>query len=62
MPVPHPDGVGPVITILNLSEEVSSDYIMRELEVSCESEEKRRIYQFQFRSWPDHGVPKDPGA
>ncbi|KAF6025251.1 csw [Bugula neritina] len=62
MPVPHPDGVGPVITILNLSEEVSSDYIMRELEVSCESEEKRRIYQFQFRSWPDHGVPKDPGC
>ncbi|XP_067947033.1 tyrosine-protein phosphatase non-receptor type 11-like isoform X2 [Watersipora subatra] len=62
MPVLHPSGKGPDITVLNLHEHNTSDYVMRELMVSCESEEKRKVYQFQFKSWPDHGVPKDPGC
>ena len=24
--------------------------------------EGRRIYQYHFKAWPDHGVPHDPGA
>ena len=23
---------------------------------------EREIYHFHFKSWPDHGVPQDPGA
>ena len=61
MPVRHPSGNGPDITVLNKSEHATSDYVMRELEVTRESDEKRKIYHFQFKSWPDHGVPKDPG-
>lgn len=62
MPVPHPSGKGPDIVVLNTAERVTSDYVMRELELTRESDEKRKIYHFQFKSWPDHGVPKDPGT
>lgn len=61
MPVMHPSGKGPDITVLNRSEHTTPDYVMRELEISRESDEKRTIYHFQFNSWPDHGVPKNPG-
>ena len=61
MPVLHPSGKGPDITVLNKRETQTSDYVMRELEITRESDEKRKIYHFQFKSWPDHGVPKDPG-
>lgn len=61
MPVPHPSGKGPDITVWNESEQTNSDYVMRVLEVTRETDEKRKIYHFQFKSWPDHGVPKDPG-
>jgi len=62
MPVLHPSGKGPDMTVLNIKEKQTSDYVIRELEITRESDEKRKIYHFQFKSWPDHGVPKDPGC
>lgn len=61
MPILHPSGKGPDITVLNKSETQTADYLVRELEITRESDEMRKIYHFQFKSWPDHGVPKDPG-
>lgn len=37
------------------------DYRVKEFEVECEGE-RRRIVQFQFLGWPDHGVPHSPDS
>ncbi|XP_052714070.1 tyrosine-protein phosphatase non-receptor type 11-like isoform X3 [Crassostrea angulata] len=50
-----------------LSQRDETDYIIRELEVwkinkDGKREETRRVYQFHFLTWPDYGVPTDPGC
>lgn len=45
-----------------LTENSTSDYTLREFLFSWKNKEERRIYQYHFQVWPDHGVPSDPGC
>ncbi|XP_070207481.1 tyrosine-protein phosphatase non-receptor type 11-like isoform X2 [Littorina saxatilis] len=50
-----------------LSETSETDYIRRELLLIREPQdgkpdEPRKMYQFHFQTWPDYGVPADPGS
>ncbi|XP_022339757.2 tyrosine-protein phosphatase non-receptor type 11-like isoform X2 [Crassostrea virginica] len=51
-----------------ISQKNETDYIIRELEIwkinnkDGKTEETRRVYQFHFLTWPDYGVPTDPGC
>lgn len=50
--------------VLNVSETVNPNYIMREFLIHSQDtdEEGRSICHFHFKAWPDHGTPSDPGA
>ncbi|XP_072504300.1 receptor-type tyrosine-protein phosphatase V-like isoform X3 [Notamacropus eugenii] len=51
------------ITVYLLEEEKGENWTRRELQVQHGSQqEERRILQLQFTTWPDHGVPEDPGS
>lgn len=45
-----------------LVESSTNDYTLREFLFSWRNKEERRIYQYHFLVWPDHGVPSDPGC
>lgn len=45
-----------------LTESSTSDYTLREFLFSWKNRDERRIYQYHFLVWPDHGVPSDPGC
>ncbi|XP_037028783.1 tyrosine-protein phosphatase corkscrew-like [Bradysia coprophila] len=49
-------------TLTCLNESSTDDYTLREFSFSWKSMEERRIYQYHFTAWPDHGVPGDPGC
>ncbi|CAL1610900.1 unnamed protein product [Knipowitschia caucasica] len=55
--------MGPYL-VTNVSEREATDYKLRVLEIaSVEKPQKsRRIWHFQYLSWPDHGVPQEPGG
>ncbi|XP_077167791.1 tyrosine-protein phosphatase non-receptor type 11-like isoform X2 [Paroedura picta] len=52
------------ITVRNIGEQEVQGYHIRDLEVirTDREERARRIKHFQFFSWPDHGVPNEPGG
>ncbi|XP_069774452.1 tyrosine-protein phosphatase non-receptor type 11b isoform X2 [Narcine bancroftii] len=52
------------ISVQNLGERMAQDYIVRDLEVTRtdRNELPRHIWQYQYLSWPDHGVPNEPGG
>ncbi|XP_050411849.1 tyrosine-protein phosphatase non-receptor type 11 [Patella vulgata] len=55
------------ITCKLLSEFKETEYITREMEITKENadgkvEGTRRIFQYHFQTWPDYGVPQDPGS
>uniref|UniRef100_A0A182JH09 protein-tyrosine-phosphatase n=1 Tax=Anopheles atroparvus TaxID=41427 RepID=A0A182JH09_ANOAO len=45
-----------------LSETSTADYTLREFLLSWRGQEDRKIFQYHFQVWPDHGVPGDPGC
>ncbi|KAJ0066330.1 hypothetical protein NL108_011153, partial [Boleophthalmus pectinirostris] len=55
--------VGPYI-VTNVSEREATDYKERVLEIAEAERPKktRKIWHFQYMSWPDHGVPQEPGG
>jgi tyrosine-protein phosphatase non-receptor type 11 len=59
-----PTANGPIlfgpISVSLVDEMVSPHFVLRELMV-CNNERRRYVYQFQFKAWPEHGVPQDPG-
>nr|XP_005986138.1 PREDICTED: tyrosine-protein phosphatase non-receptor type 11-like [Latimeria chalumnae] len=52
------------ICVKNLEEHTAQDYIQRKLEImwTGRNEPPRHIWHYQYLSWPDHGVPNEPGG
>uniref|UniRef100_A0A8C2BJP8 Tyrosine-protein phosphatase non-receptor type n=1 Tax=Cyprinus carpio TaxID=7962 RepID=A0A8C2BJP8_CYPCA len=52
------------VCVKNIEEHTAQDYIRRELEVTRldRREPPRCIWHYQYLSWPDHGVPNEPGG
>uniref|UniRef100_A0A8C1GJK9 protein-tyrosine-phosphatase n=1 Tax=Cyprinus carpio TaxID=7962 RepID=A0A8C1GJK9_CYPCA len=51
------------VCVKNIEEHTAQDYIRRELEMMVlEGEPPRCIWHYQYLSWPDHGVPNEPGG
>uniref|UniRef100_A0A8C7TJL8 protein-tyrosine-phosphatase n=1 Tax=Oncorhynchus mykiss TaxID=8022 RepID=A0A8C7TJL8_ONCMY len=54
------------VCVKNVEERPAQDYILRELEVTrldrVRQEPMRYIWHYQYLSWPDHGVPNEPGG
>ncbi|XP_053256788.1 tyrosine-protein phosphatase non-receptor type 11-like isoform X3 [Podarcis raffonei] len=52
------------ISVRNVGEREAQGYHIRELEISRMDREERprQIKHFQYFSWPDHGVPNEPGG
>uniref|UniRef100_A0A4W3J5V2 protein-tyrosine-phosphatase n=1 Tax=Callorhinchus milii TaxID=7868 RepID=A0A4W3J5V2_CALMI len=50
--------------VRNVRENPAHDYILRELKLSKvgQGNMERTVWQYHFKSWPDHGVPSDPGG
>uniref|UniRef100_A0A665W436 protein-tyrosine-phosphatase n=1 Tax=Echeneis naucrates TaxID=173247 RepID=A0A665W436_ECHNA len=52
------------VLVRNVDEQPAQDYILRKLEVTRldRKEPVRYIWHYQYLSWPDHGVPNEPGG
>ncbi|XP_069383203.1 tyrosine-protein phosphatase non-receptor type 11b isoform X2 [Paralichthys olivaceus] len=52
------------VVVRNIDEQPAQDYILRKLEVTRldRKEPLRYIWHYQYLSWPDHGVPNEPGG
>ncbi|XP_032376926.1 tyrosine-protein phosphatase non-receptor type 11b isoform X1 [Etheostoma spectabile] len=52
------------VLVRNMDERPAQDYILRQLEVTRldRKEPPRYIWHYQYLSWPDHGVPNEPGG
>uniref|UniRef100_A0AAQ5WXE2 protein-tyrosine-phosphatase n=1 Tax=Amphiprion ocellaris TaxID=80972 RepID=A0AAQ5WXE2_AMPOC len=53
------------VLVRNVDERPAQDYILRKLEESecfTNTEPLRYIWHYQYLSWPDHGVPNEPGG
>ncbi|XP_053546440.1 LOW QUALITY PROTEIN: tyrosine-protein phosphatase non-receptor type 11-like [Bombina bombina] len=52
------------IRVRSLHVHQEKDYILRELQMTRTDREEppRHIWHYQYLSWPDHGVPNEPGG
>uniref|UniRef100_A0A672JAV3 protein-tyrosine-phosphatase n=1 Tax=Salarias fasciatus TaxID=181472 RepID=A0A672JAV3_SALFA len=52
------------VLVRNVDERPAQDYVLRKLEVTRldRKEPLRYIWHYQYLSWPDHGVPNEPGG
>uniref|UniRef100_A0A8C6UX29 protein-tyrosine-phosphatase n=1 Tax=Neogobius melanostomus TaxID=47308 RepID=A0A8C6UX29_9GOBI len=55
--------MGPYV-VTHISEKEATDYKLRVLEIALmdKPQKARTIWHFQYMSWPDHGVPQEPGG
>ncbi|XP_033899124.1 tyrosine-protein phosphatase non-receptor type 11-like isoform X1 [Acipenser ruthenus] len=53
-----------LLCVRNMEERPAQDYVLRELEITRLDREEppRYIWHYQYLSWPDHGVPNEPGG
>ncbi|KAM7410906.1 hypothetical protein PAMA_021057 [Pampus argenteus] len=63
-PDPHATKEFGKVQVKNVEEHSAQDYILRKLEVTRldRKESPRYIWHYQYLSWPDHGVPNEPGG
>uniref|UniRef100_A0A6I8NKF1 Tyrosine-protein phosphatase non-receptor type n=1 Tax=Ornithorhynchus anatinus TaxID=9258 RepID=A0A6I8NKF1_ORNAN len=52
------------ICVRNTEEREAQGYLLRELEIrrTDREEQPRKVKHYQYFSWPDHGVPTEPGG
>lgn len=52
------------IRITCIEEQPYQDYFLRVFTIQHQqkADEPRKVYQYHFHAWPDHGVPADPGC
>lgn len=55
------------IIVKTVAEHKDKDYVIREYEVKKEHDDgkvepTRKVFQYHFMTWPDYGVPGDPGS
>lgn len=55
------------IIVKTVAEHKDKDYVIREFEVKKEHDDgkvepTRKVFQYHFMTWPDYGVPGDPGS
>ena len=48
------------VVVRLVTEKSQFQYVMRHLRVKKGEEREKSIYHYQYKSWPDHGVPQDP--
>ncbi|XP_061530390.1 tyrosine-protein phosphatase non-receptor type 6 [Phycodurus eques] len=48
--------------VTSKSEWEAADYKVRVLEVTLKPKHSRTVWHYQYLSWPDHGVPQEPGG
>ncbi|XP_045248347.2 tyrosine-protein phosphatase non-receptor type 11-like [Macaca fascicularis] len=53
-----------VMPVRNIKESTTHDYTLRELKLSKvgQGNMERTVWQYHFRTWPDHGVLSSPGG
>ncbi|CAO2628950.1 Tyrosine-protein phosphatase non-receptor type 11 [Lemmus lemmus] len=53
-----------VMCVRNIKESTAHNYTLRELKLSKVGQRNtdRTVWQYHFQTWPDHGVPSDPGG
>lgn len=61
-PDPHQSREWGSARVSCLSETSTADYTLREFLLAWRGQDERKIFQYHFQVWPDHGVPSDPGC
>uniref|UniRef100_A0A1X7TRY6 protein-tyrosine-phosphatase n=1 Tax=Amphimedon queenslandica TaxID=400682 RepID=A0A1X7TRY6_AMPQE len=49
------------VNVKLVAEKGQFQYILRQFRVCKGDETERSVHQYHYKSWPDHGVPQDPG-
>ena len=48
------------VTVRHVASRPHADFTQRTFDISAHGLRSRRVTQYQFTAWPDHGTPEDP--